>query len=233
MRSFGSAFAIFKISPRKCCVSGCQQLLPVGRHHVVVGRRNRRRDRDLEFDARRNVAGLLQSLEDLPRLDCHGGVAGVERRGINGGAGLHPEPRNLAHHLAIPLHKLERRHVGRKLDRRVAGQHVLQKPDPALADAGLAVRQPDEVRPDRFGQRPEHGLAVGQRNAADEMHDRMPATVCHRGAPLSCGTADISATTFWRGSPRRFRPRPDRSGLPCGPGRPSPAPPRSTPRGAR
>ena len=202
-------------------------------HHVVVGRRHRRRDGDLEFDAGRNVAGLLQPLEHLPRLDRHGGVAGVERGGIDGGAGLDAQPRNLAHHLAVPLHELERRHILGKLDGGVAGQHVLQEPDPGLADAGLAVGQAHQMRSDRFRQRAEHGLAVGQRNAADEMHDRMLATVCHRGAPLSCGTADISATTSWRGSPRRFRSsaRSVRPSLRAW--KASPAPPRSTPRAAR
>ena len=123
------------------------------------------------------------------------------------GAGLDPQPRDFADHLAVPLRELERRHVLGELDRRIAGQHILQEPDPGLADAGLAVRQADEMRPDRLGQRAEHGLAVGQRNAADEMHNRMLAAVSHRGGPLFCGTADISATTSWRGSPPRSRPR--------------------------
>ena len=95
-----------------------QQLLPVRRHHVVVGRRHRRWDRDLEFDARRNVAGLLHAARICPRLDRHVGVAGVEGRGIDGRAGLHAQPRDLTHHLAVPLHELERRHVGGELDRR-------------------------------------------------------------------------------------------------------------------
>ena len=71
MRSFGSALAIFATSPMKCCVSAGSSFWPVGRHHVVVGRRDRRRDRDLEFDVGRNLAGLLQPLEHAPRFDRH------------------------------------------------------------------------------------------------------------------------------------------------------------------
>ena len=70
-----------------------QQLLPVARHHVVVGRRDRRRDRNLEFDAGRDLAGLLHALEHPPRLDRHVGVAGLERRRIDGGARLDAQPR--------------------------------------------------------------------------------------------------------------------------------------------
>src|SRR6476646_3644662 len=57
--------------------------------------------------------------------------------------------------------------------------------DPGLADSGLAVRQAREVGADRAGHGAEHGLGVRQRNAADEMHDGMPAAVCaHVSSPV-------------------------------------------------
>ena len=72
-----------------------------------------------------------------------------------------------------------------ELDGRIAGQHVLQEPDPGLADAGFAVRQAREVRPDRLRHVRNTVSAVRQRNAADEMHDGMPAVICaHVSSPI-------------------------------------------------
>ena len=51
-----------------------------------------------------------------------------------------------------------------------------------------------------FRQRAEHGLVVGQRNAADEMHDRM--LLWSVIALVLCGK-EIWVTTSWRGSPPR------------------------------
>ena len=47
----------------------------------------------------------------------------------------------------------------------------MQETDPGFADAGLAVGQARDVAADRAGERAEHGFGIGQRNAADEMHD--------------------------------------------------------------
>src|SRR5262245_44641694 len=113
------------------------------------------------------------------------GVAGLERLGIGRGARLEAKARNLAHDLAVPLGELERRNVGGKLDRRVVGEHVLQEANPRLANAGLAVRQTNEVRPDRGRYRTEHGLGVGQRDTTDEMYDRMLAVGVHARPLLS------------------------------------------------
>src|SRR5262245_29398170 len=113
------------------------------------------------------------------------GVAGLERLGIGRGARLEAKARNLAHNLAVPLGELERRNVGGKLDRRVVGEHVLQEANPRLANAGLAVRQTNEVRPDRGRYRAEHGLGVGQRDTTDEMYDRMLAVGVHARPLLS------------------------------------------------
>ncbi len=148
-----------------------QQFRPVGRHHIVVGRRDRRRDADLEFDARGNDAGLLQPVEHGEGFDRHGGIAGLEILAVRRLAGLDAQPRDFADNLAVPLHELERRHVARQFDRRIFRKHVLQEADPALADAGLAVGQARDVAADRARQRPEHGFGIGQRNATDEMHD--------------------------------------------------------------
>jgi len=71
------------------------------------------------------------------------------------------------------LSELERRHVCGELDRRVFGKNTLQKADPGLADAGLAVGQAQQIRPSRFGESTEHGIGVRQRDAADEMDDRI------------------------------------------------------------
>jgi hypothetical protein len=85
------------------------------------------------------------------------------------------------------LHELERRHIRRELDGGIVGEHVLQETDPGLADAGFAVRQAREVRTDRARHGPEHGLGVRQRNAADEMHDGMPAVICAHFFLPFCG----------------------------------------------
>jgi hypothetical protein len=47
----------------------------------------------------------------------------------------------------------------------------LQETDPGLADAGFAVGQSRDMIAHRAGQRAEHSFGIGQRNAADEMHD--------------------------------------------------------------
>jgi hypothetical protein len=99
------------------------------------------------------------------------------------GPGLDPQPRDLAQQLAVPLDELERWRVGSGLDRRMLREHVLQKADPGLANAGLAIRQADEMRSGRRRQGAEHGLGVRQRNAADEVHDRMLAAVRAHGWP--------------------------------------------------
>src|SRR5262249_9401723 len=177
-----------------------QQLGPIRRHHVVVGRRNRRRDRDLEFHLRRNEASLLQAIEQAPRFHRHIGVAGLERLGIGRGARLDAKARNLAHDLAVPLGELERRNVGGKLDRRVVGEHVLQEANPRLANAGLAVRQTNEVRPDRSHYRAEHGLGVGQRDTTDEMYDRMLAVGEFQSEILQMKPKPVSMFAFSRPS---------------------------------
>ncbi len=171
MRSLGSAAAMAWTSPTKCWRQRRQQFRPVGRHHVVVGRRDRRRDADLEFDACRNDAGLLQPVEHAERLDRHFGIAGLEILAVGRHAGLDAQPRDFANNLAVPLHELERRHIARQFDRRIFREHVLQEADPGLADAGLAVGQARDMAADRARERAEHGLGIGQRNAADEMHD--------------------------------------------------------------
>ena len=167
MRSFGSALAILFDFADEGLRQRRQQARPVGRHHVVVGGRNRRRDADLEFDVGRDDAGLLQAVEHAPGLDRHVGIAGLERGRVGRRAGLDAQPRDFAHHLAVPLHELERRHVLGVLDRRILGEHVLQEADPGLADAGLAVRQADGMAPDRARQ------ACGRPS-------RCPATECCR-----------------------------------------------------
>ena len=66
----------------------------------------------------------------------------------------------------------------------LAASTSLQEADPGLADAGLAIGKTDEVRPERAGHRTEHGLGVGQRNAAHEVHDGLLAAVCaHEPVP--------------------------------------------------
>ncbi len=89
-----------------------QQFRPVGDHHVVVDRRNRCRQADLEFHAGGNDAGLLQTVEHCKRLDRHVGIASLERRRVGRRSGFDPQLRNLAHKLAVPLHEPKRRHVG-------------------------------------------------------------------------------------------------------------------------
>ena len=109
-----------------------QQLRPVRRHHVVVGWRDRRRERDLELHIGGNDGGPLQPLEQAPGCDRHLGIAGFERAGIGLGAGLDAKPRDFAQHLAVPLRELEGRHVCGDLDRRVFGKNILQKADQVL-----------------------------------------------------------------------------------------------------
>ena len=129
-------------------------------------------------------AFFLQPLENPPGGDRHLGIARLEARGIGRGAGPEAQPRDLADDLAVPLGEFERRHIRGEFDRRVLGEDVLQEVDPGLADAGLAIGQAQDMRSDRRRQAAEHRLAVGQRNAADEMHDRMPVAVCAHG--VSC-----------------------------------------------
>ena len=50
----------------------------------------------------------------------------------------------------------------------------------------------EEMRPDRGRERAEHGLAVGQRDAADEMHDRMRVAVGGHGVPPRFGWRDLT-----------------------------------------
>src|SRR4029077_18455495 len=111
---------------------------------------------------------------------------------------------------AVPLDELERRHVARNLDRGVLGQDILQKTDPGLADAGLTVRQAAEMGPGHLRERAEHGFGIGQRDAADEMHDRLLIRARHRHLrDLSPG--DRSGWPYrrterffrWRNSPGR------------------------------
>ena len=156
-------------------------------------------------------------------LDCHVGVAGLESAGVGRRAGLDAQPRDLPHQLAVPLHELERRHVGGAFDRRVVDEHALQEANPGLADAGLAVRQADEVPPHRAGQGAEHRFGVRQRNAADEMHDRMSDVVCaHRAAPPD--VVFVAAIVAFRLADRKHRgmrcPRPDRLMFPVRANRP-------------
>jgi hypothetical protein len=100
------------------------------------------------------------------------------------GAGLDAKPGDFAQHLAVPLRELEGRHVCGDLDRRVFGKNLLQKADPGLADAGLAVGQAQQIGPSRFGESAEHGFGVRQRDAADKVDDRMFSAVgCHCALP--------------------------------------------------
>ena len=124
--------------------------------------------------------GFLQAVEHAPEFDRHVGIAGLEA----GGSGLAPglmRSRGISR-TTLPSH-CTNLNGGTSLATSIAGfcgQHVLQKADPGLADAGLAVGQAGEMRRQRSGKRAEHGLAVGQRNAADEMHDGRLA------APAEC-----------------------------------------------
>ena len=124
-----------------------QQAGAVGRHDVVVGRGDRRRQADLELDLGRDRAQLLKAIEDRPRLDGHVGIAGPEGGGVGLGARLEQQAGDLPDELAVPLDELERRHVLGDLDRRVLGQNVLEELDPGLADAGLPVRDADQMLP--------------------------------------------------------------------------------------
>ena len=182
MRSLGSARGDLRDLAGKMLRERGQELRPVGRHHVVVGRRDGCRDRDLKLHLRRDHACLLQPVEHGPRLDRHVGVAGLEQSGVGRGARLEAKAGDFAHDLAVPLGELERRDVVRELDRRICGKDVLQEANPGLANAGLAVGQTEEVPADRVRHRAEHALGVGQRNAADEMHDGMRAAICAHGA---------------------------------------------------
>jgi hypothetical protein len=130
-----------------------------------------------------------QALEQPPGRDRHLGIAGSERGGIGGDAGLDAQARNFAQHLAVPLGELEGRDVRGAFDRRVFGEHVLQEAAPGLADAGLAVGQAQEMRSRRFGEGAEGGFGIGQRDAADEMDDRMPALLCGHGVLPACGVS--------------------------------------------
>ena len=137
----GIAAAMRATSSDQVPRQGRQQAGAVAGHHVVVDRRDRRRQADLELDVCRDHARPTQPLEHTPGLKRHVGVAGLEGGGIGLGARLQAKSRNLADQLAVPLDEPERRHVARDLDRRIVGQHVLQELDPGLADTGLAVRQ--------------------------------------------------------------------------------------------
>ena len=176
MRSFGSACAIFATSSTKC--SRRARARAWAGPTAPCCCRSARWASECEiwnFTFARNDARLLQPVEHAPGFDRHVGVAGLERPGVGRGAGLDAQARNLAHHLAVPLRELERRHVRRKLDRGVGGEHVLQETDPGLADAGLAVGKTNEVparpRPTRCGTR-----------------SRRPAAgCCRRGARWDAG----------------------------------------------
>jgi hypothetical protein len=159
----GTDAAIFSTSPSRCSVSG---------HHVVVGRRDRRRQRDLELDRRRDDALPRQALEQAPGFDRHLGIAGREAGGVGGRAGPYAQAGDFAQDLAVPLRELEGRDVG-AFDRRIFGEDVLQEADPGPANAGLAVGQASEMRTRGCDEGAEHGLGIRQRDAADEMHDRM------------------------------------------------------------
>ncbi len=173
-----------------------QQFRPIRRHHVVVGRRNRCRDTDLELDVLRDDTRALHALEQPPRGNRHVGIAGLESRRIGRRAGLDAQARDLAHDLAVPLHELERRHVFGQLDRWVFREHVLQKPDPGLADTGFAVGQPDEVSAHRIRQGPKHGFGIRQRNTTDEMNNGFPALIL--GVPSVVGVhGEVPPFVFW------------------------------------
>ena len=160
MRSFGIAAAILPTSPIKCWVS------------AGSSRRDWCRQRDLKFDPSRDDAVALQSLEQLPRRDRHVGITGLERGRVWSRAGFDAQARNFTQKLAVPLGEFERWHLGGDLDRRVVGEHLLQKSDPGFADTGLAVGQTPQVRPGGFRQSAKYGFPIGQRDAADKMCDR-------------------------------------------------------------
>jgi len=109
-----------------------QQQWPIGWHHVVVGRRDWCRQRDLKFDPSRDDAVALQSLEQLPRRDRHVGITGLERGRVWSRAGFDAQARNFTQKLAVALGEFERWHLGGDLDRRVVGEHLLQKSDPGF-----------------------------------------------------------------------------------------------------
>jgi hypothetical protein len=167
-----------------------QNSRPIDGQHVVVDWGDGRGQADLELHAVGDDAGLLQALEDAPGLDRHVGIAGLEARRIGRQPALEAQARDLADQLAVPLHEAERRHVARDLDAGVVGQHVLEKADPGAADAGLAVGDADQMRPDRRGQRAKHGLGIGQRDAADEVDDRPAAAVRAHGLPSATNLGD-------------------------------------------
>ena len=158
-----------------------QQRRPVRRHHVVVGWRDRRRERDLELHIRGNDAGFLQLLEQAPGRDRHLGIAGFERVGIGLGARLDPKARDFTQHLAVPLRELEGRHVCGDLDCRVFGKNSPAKTGSRSCGCRSRRRAVAEDRPSRFGECTEHGFGIRQRNAADEVDDRMLAAVGGHG----------------------------------------------------
>jgi hypothetical protein len=166
-----------------------QQSGAVPWHHVVVGRRDWGRQADLELDVCRDDARLLQAIEDGPRLDGHIGIAGLEGVGLGLGARLEAQARDLPNELGVPLNELKRRHVLGDLDRRVRSQHVLEELDPGLADARLAVRDADQMLPDGIRHGAEHGLRIGQRNAADQVDDGVLAAIRAHG----CGSRQCLA----------------------------------------
>jgi hypothetical protein len=79
-----------------------QKQRPVRRHDVIVGWRNWRRQRDLEFYPRRNYTGFLQLFEEGPGCDRHLGITCLECFGIGLGAGFDAQALDLR--ISLPSH---------------------------------------------------------------------------------------------------------------------------------
>src|SRR5215471_15292131 len=96
MRSLCKACAIAVTSPSICVVStGISAGRSVGTM-LLLGRRDRGRQRDLELDAGGNDAFLLQAVEQSPRLDRHVGIASLDGRRVEPRAWLHAQAWNFA-----------------------------------------------------------------------------------------------------------------------------------------
>ena len=157
-----------EVGPEGALVGG-EEIGPRGGRDEPVADRHRRRQADLEADARGQRAGLAQRREPGVGRDGLRRVAGIEfdRRGID--ARLEAEQLPLADQLAVPL--VDARHVlvGRDLHRRMVRDLRPLPEDPARPFPGLAVRDPLQMPAEAAQGLTERRVGVGIGQAADQM----------------------------------------------------------------
>src|SRR5207244_5149890 len=95
----------------------------------------------------------------------------------------------LADYLSVPLHKAERQLCRILFHRRMRAQHRVLEEDPAPALAGLTIRHPPQIRTQLSADPPKDLLAIGQRDAPDQMS---PVSLLRHAPPPSLCECSLS-----------------------------------------